>query len=77
MGSAKKKQGRPGLDSLANADISDLAFIDQFFELLPSRVGICRQHFVDHDLPFLVGFFLERNRPVVLRPSILITTTTL
>jgi hypothetical protein len=65
------------LGSLANADIPYLAFVDQFFELLPGRVGIGRQPFVDHDLPFLVGPFLERNRPVVLCLSILMTAAIL
>ena len=56
---------------LANADISDLAFVNQFFKLLPRRIGVLGQGLIDYDLPLaLERFPLEGNRPAV-HPSTL------
>jgi len=63
------------VDLLADTNISYLAFVDQFFEFPPSRVGILSQRLVNDDLLlFLVRFLLERGRPAT-QPSTLETTT--
>ena len=56
--------GTDVVDVLADTNISYLAFINQFFEFLPSRVRILSQRFVNDSLPlFLVRFLFKRNRP--------------
>ena len=39
------------VDSLANTNISDLAFVDQLLKFLPRGVGICSQLLIDNGLP--------------------------
>ena len=51
------------VNSLANADISDLAFVNKFLEFLPRRIGIRSQSLVN-DVLALDPFLLERNWPV-------------
>ena len=54
------------MDSLANTDIPDLPFVDQFFKFLPGGVGVRGQLFIDYNPPIHVELLLECNRPVVL-----------
>lgn len=64
IGSVPCPSGADVVDLLADTNISYLAFVNQFFEFLPSRVGILSQCLVNHDLLlFLIWFLLERNRP--------------
>ena len=70
-GSALHLNGTDVVNLLADTNISYLAFVNQFFEFLPSRVGILSQRLVNDDLPLiLIWFFLERNRPAT-QPSTL------
>ena len=63
-------------DSLANTDVSDLAFVNQFFKFLPGRVRVRSQRLIDHDLPLLLTeFLLERDWPAVVRLSYLRAVT--
>jgi hypothetical protein len=67
--SAPKQSSEGIAGSLADTDISDLAFVDQFFKFLPRRVGVCSQRLINLDPPIEVGFLLECNRPVELSLS--------
>ena len=59
-------------DSLADTNVSDLAFVNQFFEFLPSRVDVRSQRLIDHVFPLsLIRFLLKRNWPAVIRLSCL------
>ena len=72
-GSVLYPSGTDVVDLLADTNISYLAFVNQFFEFLPSRVGVLSQRLVNHDLLlFLIRFLLERNRPAT-QPSTLET----
>jgi len=63
--SALHPKGTDVVGSLADTNISYLAFVNQFFEFPPSRVGILGQRLVNDDLLlFFVRFLLERDRPV-------------
>ena len=64
------------MDSLADTDIPDLPFVDQFFKFLPGGVGVRGQLFIDYNPPIHVELFLECNRPVVLGLSGLEPATT-
>lgn len=73
-GSVVYPSGTDIVDSLADTNISYLAFVNQFFEFPPSRVDILSQRLVNNDLLlFLVRFLLERDRPAT-QPSTLETT---
>ena len=73
-GSVVYPSGTDIVDSLADTNISYLAFVNQFFEFPPSRVDIISQRLVNNDLLlFLVRFLLERDRPAT-QPSTLETT---
>jgi len=71
--SVLNSSGTDNIGSLANTDISDLAFVNQLFKFLPCGVVIRSQGLVNDNLPFFL-FLLERNRPAV-RKSMLKTTT--
>jgi len=74
-GSVIYPSGTDVVDLLADTNISYLAFVDQFFEFPPSRVGILSQRLVNDDLMLLlVRFLLERGRPAT-QPSTLEMTT--
>jgi len=63
-GSVVYPSGKDVVDLLADTNISYLAFVNQFLEFPPSRVGILSQRLVDDDLLFfLVRLLLERDRP--------------
>ena len=54
--------GTDNIGSLADTDISDLAFVNQLFKFLPRGVGIRSQFLINDGLPRF-PFLLERNRP--------------
>ena len=56
------------VDLLADTDISDLAFVNQFFQFFPRGVGIRGQRLINHVLPFfLIRGPFECNWPGVIR----------
>jgi hypothetical protein len=61
------------VNALANTDVSNLAFVNQFFKFLPRKVGIRGQRLVNDDLP-IDWFLLESNWPET-RPSASKTVT--
>ena len=54
---------------LANTNISDLAFVNQLFKLLPRRIGIRSQLLINDGLS-VFQFLLERDWPAA-HPSTL------
>ena len=71
--SVLNSSGTDNVGSLANTDISDLAFVNQLFKFLPRGVGIRSQLLVNDDLP-VFQFLLERDWPVA-HPSTLKVAT--
>lgn len=53
------------VSSLANTNISDFAFVNQFFKFLPCGVRVRSHPLVNHDLPpFFKRFLFECDWPV-------------